>query len=147
MLKIGELAKGAGCQAETIRFYEREGLLPPPRRSEGNFRLYDDSHLDRLQFIRHCRSLDMNLDEVRALLLLRETPQQDCGNVNALLEGHINEVQRRIEELTALKSELQELRARCGRGTTAEHCAILQQLAERRPPATAAPPCNGTDCN
>ena len=67
-LKIGELAKRTGCPVETIRYYEREALLAAPRRSEGNYRLYDDAHAERLQFIRHCRSLDMTLDEIRSLL-------------------------------------------------------------------------------
>ena len=67
-INIGALAKRTQCQAETIRYYEREGLLPPPARSQGNYRQYDTTHVERLSFIRHCRSLDMTLDEIRALL-------------------------------------------------------------------------------
>ena len=59
-MKIGELAKLADCQVETVRYYEREGLLPAPARSEGNYRLYSSEHLERLTFIRNCRTLDMN---------------------------------------------------------------------------------------
>ena len=69
-MKIGELAEATGTQIETIRYYEREGLLPEPGRSTGNYRIYDRVHADRLSFIRHCRALDMNLDEIRVLLRL-----------------------------------------------------------------------------
>ena len=64
-MKIGELSTASSTAIETIRYYEREGLLPPPGRTEGNFRIYEASHLERLQFIRYCRGLDMSLDEVR----------------------------------------------------------------------------------
>lgn len=67
-MKIGELSTAASTPIETIRYYEREGLLPAPARTQGNFRLYEGSHLERLQFIRYCRSLDMSLEEVRVLL-------------------------------------------------------------------------------
>ena len=83
-LKIGELAKRTGCLVETIRYYEREGLLLEPARSEGNYRLYTDIHVERLQFIRHCRVLDMTLEEIRNLLRFRDAPDENCREVNAL---------------------------------------------------------------
>ena len=67
-LKIGELARMAGCQVVTIRYYEREGLLPEPARSDGNYRLYTSQHLEQLHFIRHCRSVEMTLEDIRLLL-------------------------------------------------------------------------------
>ena len=67
-MKIGELATLTNTQIETIRYYEREGLLAEPRRSEGNYRIYGSAHAERLSFIRHCRGLDMTLDEIRVLL-------------------------------------------------------------------------------
>ena len=67
-MKIGQLSEVARTQVETIRFYEREGLLAEPKRTAGNYRIYDQTHLDRLLFIRHCRALDMTLDEIRVLL-------------------------------------------------------------------------------
>lgn len=73
-MKIGELAKLTDCQVETIRYYEKEGLLPPPARSDGNYRLYTQAHTERLVFIRNCRSLDMTLEEIRSLLGLRDSP-------------------------------------------------------------------------
>lgn len=128
-LKIGELAKKAGCQVETVRYYEREALLPPPARSGGNFRLYDLDHVERLRFIRHCRNLDMNLDEIRTLLSFRDTPSASCGEVNALLDEHIQHVGERIEELTMLQKQLKALRRQCRTVQKAEHCEILKGLS------------------
>ncbi len=98
-IRIGELAKLTGCEVVTIRYYEKEGLLLEPARSGGNFRLYDDAHIERLQFIRHCRSLDLTLGEIRSLLGLRDNPTEDCGEVNALLDAHIRRVEVRVEAL------------------------------------------------
>ena len=81
-MKIGELAERAGVQVETIRFYEREGLLQAAARSAGNYRIYESLHVQRLAFIRHCRSLDMTLDEVRVLLRLTDSPDESCAEVN-----------------------------------------------------------------
>ena len=110
-LKIGELAKQTGCLVETIRYYEREGLLLEPARSEGNYRLYTDIHVERLQFIRHCRSLDMTLEEIRNLLRFRDAPNENCSDVNALLDEHIEHVSNRIRELRFLQKKL---RRSCG---------------------------------
>ena len=125
-MKIGELAKLADCQVETVRYYEREGLLPTPARSEGNYRLYSSEHLERLTFIRNCRTLDMTLDEIRSLLRLRDSPDDACGSVNALIDEHIEHVQARIDGLMALQGQLVELRRRCR--AEGEHCAILERL-------------------
>lgn len=105
-IRIGDLAKRSGCEVVTIRYYEKEGLLPKPARSGGNFRLYGEAHIERLQFIRHCRSLDMTLSEIRALLGLRDNPMQDCGEVNTLLEAHIQQVEMRVSALLQLKRHL-----------------------------------------
>jgi len=126
-MKIGELAKLTDCQVETVRYYEREGLLPPPARSDGNYRLYTQAHVERLTFIRNCRSLDMTLEEIRSLLSLRDSPQDQCENVNALIDEHIQHVNARVASLQALQAQLLELRQRCIDGTL-EHCGILQQL-------------------
>lgn len=127
---ISALARESGCQVETIRYYEREGLLPPPERSSGNYRLYRQHHVDRLRFIRHCRTLDMTLDEIRSLLQLRDRPEDNCEEVNALLDGHIDHVVRRIEELQALERQLRELRSRCQQAQAARDCRILQSLGK-----------------
>jgi Cd(II)/Pb(II)-responsive transcriptional regulator len=126
-MKIGELAKLTDCQVETVRYYEREGLLPPPARSDGNYRVYTQAHVERLTFIRNCRSLDMTLEEIRSLLSLRDSPQDQCESVNALIDEHIQHVNARVASLQALQTQLLELRQRCINGTL-EHCGILQQL-------------------
>lgn len=127
-MKIGELASRAGLPVETIRFYEAQGLMPVPARTAANYRRYDEAHLERLLFIRHCRALDMNLPEVRTLLEFRDNGQADCTEVNTLLDDHIGHVEARITELQALEHELRTLRARCvgEKGP----CAIIDALAD-----------------
>jgi Cd(II)/Pb(II)-responsive transcriptional regulator len=128
LLKIGELSRMTGAAVETIRYYEREGLLAAPARSEGNFRLYGSVHLERLQFILNCRSLDMTLDEIRRLLELRDAPSDSCAGVNQLLDGHIGHVTQRIAELHHLQEQLMELRGRCHSAQATRDCRILAGL-------------------
>lgn len=144
-MKIGALAAASATPVETIRYYEREGLLPAPARSEGNFRLYEAPHLERLQFIRHCRGLDMSLDEIRVLLRVRDTPAADCAEVNAVLDAHIGHVSRRIDELRQLQVQLSALRQRCGPAGDAAHCGILAGLSEALPAAAATGPAAAVD--
>lgn len=134
-MKIGALASITATQVETIRFYEREGLIPEPTRTASNYRSYDSSHVERLRFIRRCRSLDMALDEIRALLRFKDAPSGDCGDVNALLDAHIQHVSARVLELRALEQELGELRARCQSAAAGAHCEILKELAQVEPAA------------
>jgi len=129
-IRIGELAKRTEYQAETIRYYEKEGLLPEPSRSDGNYRLYGEEHIERLRFIRHCRTLDMALGDVRTLLKYRDTPDEDCGDVNALLDEHIHAVAVRVEELMQLKRHLTVLREKCSSSKPTESCGILQALSD-----------------
>ena len=128
-MKIGELAKATGTQTETIRYYERENLLPIAMRTESNYRVYDSSHVERLAFIRHCRCLDMTLDEIRVLLHFKDAPDEKCGAVDALLQEHIRHVVSRIRELQALESELRSLQQQCSPGHLAGECGILGGLA------------------
>lgn len=130
MMRIGELAKRTDCLVQTIRFYESEGMLPVPMRTSGNFRLYDESHLRRLLFIRRCRAKDMTLAEIRQLLALRDHPEVDCGEVNALVDANIEQVRKKIEELRALERELTALRRTCQTSRPARECGILSTLAE-----------------
>lgn len=129
-MKIGELALAAQTQVDTIRYYEREGLLPKAPRSEGNYRIYGPEHVERLAFVRHCRSLDMTLDEIRVLLRFKDAPQAECGEVNALLDEHIGHVAARIRELRQLEKQLKALREQCVGVRDAEHCGILNELAQ-----------------
>jgi Cd(II)/Pb(II)-responsive transcriptional regulator len=143
---IGALARRMQCQAETIRFYEREGLLPAPARSAGNYRLYGQLHVERLAFIRRCRSLDMTLDEIRVLLQLRDKPADSCAAVNSVLDAHIQHVADRIADLHTLQQQLHDLRRRCAStdpqaraDADQDGCGILRELgrgAQEPQPAT-----------
>jgi Cd(II)/Pb(II)-responsive transcriptional regulator len=128
-MKIGELSRAASTPVETIRYYEREGLLPEPPRSDNNYRVYGDEHLERLAFIRHCRTLDMTLDEIRVLLRFKDAPAADCGAVNRLLDEHLGHVEARIAELQALHGQLLNLREQCLDSTAAADCGILTGIA------------------
>ena len=134
-MKIGDLAKATLCSVETVRYYERERLLPAPARSSGNYRMYGPAHLEALRFIRHCRSLDMTHDEIRTLLAFRNAPEQNCGEVNALLDEHIGHVAHRIRELRALERELKSLRDQCQEVQAARDCGIMQSLGRDAGPA------------
>ena len=139
-MRIGDLAESTGTAVETIRFYEREGLIPAAQRADNNYRVYTAAHAERLAFIRHCRNLDMTLDEIRTLLRLRDAPLEDCGEVNALLDEHIGHVTHRIRELRTLQKDLKALRARCGTPHAIEQCGILNQLDTAAAQSTSAPP-------
>lgn len=129
-MKIGELAKQANCTVETIRYYEREGLLPPTARTEGNFRAYGPQHAERLRFIRNCRALDMSHEEIRQLLALADDPAMNCAAVNEVFDAHIAHVEVRIRELKNLKDTLQSLRRRCMKAGAVDACGILQGMVE-----------------
>lgn len=129
-MKISELASQTNTPVETIRYYERGGLLPSPARTAGNYRVYDDSHKERLSFIRYCRNLDMSLEEVRVLLLFKDTPSENCQAVNELLDEHIGHVAQRIRELRQLEKELRALRDTCRSSQQAGDCGILHGITE-----------------
>lgn len=137
-MQIGELARLTGCAVDTIRYYEKQALLPPPARSAGNFRDYADSHVERLRLIRHCRALDMSLDEIRSLLAVHDQPQADCSAVNALLDAHLGHVRARLRELQALEGALVSLRQRCASAGAAAQCGILHELTHTLETPTAS---------
>lgn len=128
-MKIGELSAASGTTVESIRFYEREGLLAAPARTDGNYRVYGDEHVQRLVFIRRCRSLDMALDEIRVLLGFKDAPSANCGDVNAVLDEHIGHVASRVQELRVLERQLRELRSQCQSIESGADCGILKQLS------------------
>ncbi|HLV29468.1 MAG TPA: Cd(II)/Pb(II)-responsive transcriptional regulator [Burkholderiaceae bacterium] len=132
-MKIGELARAANCSAETIRYYEKAGLLPPAIRGQNNYRYYTAAHLERLRLVRNCRSLDMTHDEIRSLLRAVETSAEDCGPVNGLLDDHIGHVDERIRELGELRRQLVNLRERCSEGRAVAHCGIIEGLNAMEP--------------
>ena len=138
-MKISELAQATDTPVDTIRYYERAGLLPVPARTGNNYRHYDAGHAERLAFIRQARGLDMSLDEIRTLLHWRDEPQADCGAVNALVDAHIQHIAARIRELRALERQLKTLRAQCRQASDTAHCGILVGLSHAdtgAPPAT-----------
>ncbi len=128
-MKIGELAQRAQCTVETVRYYEKAGLLAEPARTSGNFRVYGPEHLERLRLIRNCRALDMSHEEIHTLLKLAEQAGDDCGAVNAVFDQHMAHVDERIRELTHLKRQLSDLRQRCHSDNAVDACGILQGLA------------------
>jgi MerR family transcriptional regulator, mercuric resistance operon regulatory protein len=126
-LKIGALSKQADCNIETIRYYERIGLLPVPPRTHGGYRLYGLEHLKRLNFIRRARELGFTLNEVRALLKLADDRSQSCGEVRALATAYLDDVRAKIADLRAMERVLKELIARCETGTLPE-CPLIEAL-------------------
>ena len=127
-LTIGDLAKATTTKVETIRYYERIGLLPAPDRTAGNYRAYSEAELGRLSFIRRARDLGFPLDQVRALLELADRRDQPCETVDELARAHLVEVERKIADLQALGRELSEMISNCGHGTIGE-CRIIEALA------------------
>jgi DNA-binding transcriptional MerR regulator len=127
--KIGEAATSSGVSAANIRFYEKAGLLSPQGRSDNSYRMYSDTDIHRLRFIRACRALDMSLDEVRTLLKLDLNSKTDCATARGALDEHLAHVRERLNELKALEKDLKALRGRCdGLDTT---CHIIEALHER----------------
>lgn len=125
---IGQLAQATGTKVETIRFYEKTGLLPAPARTEGNYRAYTGEHLGRLSFIRRARDLGFSLDQVRELLELADDRNRPCAAIDAIASAHRAEVERKIRDLQALKAELDRLIDQCSCGTVAE-CRIIDALS------------------
>jgi len=126
---IGDLAKATDTKVETIRYYERIGLLPAPERTRGNYRSYTAAHLNRLSFVRRARDLGFHLAQVRGLLRLADQPQSSCDAVDAIARQHLVEVERKIHDLVALREELNHVINQCGRSTVAR-CRIIQAMSE-----------------
>lgn len=127
-MKIGALAKQTGLSVQTIRFYEQQGLVSVPERTEGNYRLYDAESLRQLGFIKQCRNLGLTLDEIRELIKHQATPEEACGEINHIVDIHVQEVDARIAELTALRNQLISLRTRCNSSRAVKDCGILKAL-------------------
>lgn len=142
-MKIGELAQKTGMPVETIRYYEKAGLLPKIGRTGSNYRVYTEVHVERLLFIRHCRSLDMTLDEIRVLLHFKDRPEESCDRVNALLDEHIGHVAERIRDLKKLEKQLRTLRGSCREASDVASCGILNALSC---PVSGAAHEKGADC-
>lgn len=127
-MKIGELARRADTEVETVRYYEREGLLEAPARTPSGYRAYGSGDLERLNFIRHCRSLDMPLAQIKRLLDLSRHAQVPCAQVDQLVSAHLERVRAKLSALQSLESQLISLRAQCASGHRVAHCGILAEL-------------------
>jgi MerR family mercuric resistance operon transcriptional regulator len=127
-LQIGELSTQSGVNIETIRYYERIGLMPPPPRTEGRQRVYDLIHLKRASFIRRSRELGFSLDQIRDLLGLSRGHGLTCAEVKALTQQHTADIRRKVKDLKRLERILNELAARC-HGDEAPDCPILDALS------------------
>lgn len=130
-MSIGKLAKAAGTAVETVRYYEKIGLLPPAARTAGNYRSYGSAEVSRLSFIRRARALGFGLEQVRTLLDLADDRSRPCGEVDALARQHLEQVEAKIADLVSLRRELSSLISQCEQGTIAD-CRILEALAPTR---------------
>jgi Cd(II)/Pb(II)-responsive transcriptional regulator len=128
-MKIGEVCGHASIPVETIRYYEKIGLLLKPNRDASGYRVYRNAHLNRLLFIKRCRNLDMTQDEIRELIRLSENPEADCHEVDALLARHLSHVRDRLNELANLETALQQLQQACSKTGTVEQCGIMGGLS------------------
>ena len=127
-MNIGELARATATKPETIRYYERIGLLPSPRRTGGNYRDYSGADVCRLAFARRARGLGFSIDQIRTLLDLADRKDESCEAVDAIARARLEDVKRKLADLSALRRELEALIEQCGHGTIAE-CRIVEALA------------------
>ncbi len=126
---IGSLSKRTGCNIETIRYYERIGLMPRPARTEGGYRLYSGDDLKRLAFIRRSRELGFTLDQVRNLLLLVDGKDYTCDQVKEMTLAHVGDVRRKIADLRKLERILKDMVSQCDRGAIPD-CPLVDALFE-----------------
>ena len=129
-MRTGELARLSDCDVETIRFYEREGLLAAPAREANGYRSYTEAHLVQLNFIRHCRSLGIGLPEVRILRSFQARPELACEEINQLIDQQIGRIHQQVETLRLLERQLHALRDTCRATQRASECGILRNLAQ-----------------
>ena len=128
-LSIGALGKATGTKVETIRFYERMGILPEPPRTNGNYRAYGEEHARRLGFARRARDLGFPLEIVRAMLALSDQPDRPCGEVDALVIEQLHEIERKIADLQRLRDELDRIAHQCRVGSRMADCRIIDALS------------------
>jgi MerR family mercuric resistance operon transcriptional regulator len=129
---IGALSKRTSCNIETIRYYEKAGLLPVPARSPGGYRLYGNEHLKRLTFIRRARALGFSIDEVRKLLRLADERKRPCAEVRVVAAAHLEDVQAKIADLRAMERVLNETVAQCADGKRSD-CPLIEALYRQDP--------------
>lgn len=133
-IAIGTMSKRTATNIETIRYYERVGLLPAPARSAGGYRLYGTEHLRRLSFVRRARALGFSLAEVRKLLTLADDRRRPCAEVRVVAAAHLEDVRGKIADLRRMEHVLKETVARCEAGS-GSHCPMIDALSTEPAPA------------
>lgn len=128
-LTIGALGAATGTKVETIRYYERIGILAAPARTAGNYRLYGPEHVRRLTFVRRARGLGFPLEAVRAMLDLSDQPDRPCGDIDTLVLDQLRQVERKIADLQRLRDELDRLSHQCRGGRRIAECRIIEALS------------------
>jgi DNA-binding transcriptional MerR regulator len=142
-MKISDLSRATGVDVETIRYYEKSGLLPAPPREANGYRHYGPQQLERLAFVRHCRALDIPLADVKALLDFAQGEPDTGGNIEALVEAQLKRVRARLKSLRALERQLAQLRDRCDADHATHECGILHELVAAAHGEACA--CHGED--
>lgn len=129
-MRISELAQKAGCSVETIRFYESNLLIPKAPRTKSNYRVYGPAHLERLVFIRHCRALDLSLEEIKALVRVVEShTAEEMHRAHKVVEEHLASIDQKIQELQKLREQLNDLHGKCHEEDHAHgHCGLIDGL-------------------
>ncbi len=131
-MRIGELARATGTKVETIRYYKQIGLLAAPGRTASNNRAYGDEHRQRLAFIRQARDLGFSINDVRELLRLSDQHDQSCEAADRIACAHCHVSDRKLGELTSLRTNIDRMIAQCRRAIVAE-CRIIEVLADNVP--------------
>ena len=129
-MRIGQLARAAGVGVETIRYYQRRGLLPAPERSNGRYRSYDTADLARVRFIRRAKSLGFGLGDIADLLALRDDEATSCAEVGRRAAAKLTDLDSRMRELAVIRRALASLAASCGAAAEPGTCALLSHLEE-----------------
>jgi MerR family copper efflux transcriptional regulator len=129
-MTIGKISKATDIGIETIRNYERQGLIPPPKRSSSGYRLYPKSSIQRLRFINQSKSLGFSLSDIGEILSLSSTSNTSCGEVQEHIQTKIKDIDKRIERLLRIKQALEKLENQCNENPSSEECPILKLLQE-----------------
>jgi len=127
-MKISDLSRATGVDVDTIRYYEKAGLLPAPAREANGYRDYGEHHLERLAFVRHCRGLDIPMADVKRLLDFVGGGRDGCGDIDALIDAQLLRVRARLKSLRALERQLAALRSSCDSDHATHECGILNEL-------------------
>jgi len=133
--QIGSVASRSGLTVDTIRFYEKQGLIAKPSRSEGGFRLYTEAAIERLSFVSRAQTLGFSLEEIRELLLLRDAGGEACSHVHDLLDQKLTVIHAKITELRKLERHLKEAKGRCDRELATEcvgSCPVIEEITRSR---------------